>query len=430
MRPARTRGGRLGLLLGLLPLGLGSCSQCVAPSREVPPPEVRPESAYEALFPAYVELCAVSQYRSNTKGVGGIPGHAVMYLKGACKDEEAPWPRLRACRRAAASTSDPEHGAGVSVNRWFRNVNWVAVPGKELFFEGILAAEDGVTEESFAATRRRAIDAGVYRGVELHEPASPSGPWSLEDFVAHHSLGTDFALRFSRTVFCARLPLTTEMLGEVVDFLNDLNREYATGAAEYAWSGYHDNCVHTLRNALAAASVWSPKSVNLIKLRQLFHLAIPANEFATLADLGADGPLEDFDSVFRDDVARDSLLEFGWLPRRHGALLKVLPVHTRNDLFDTTHRQFVLEGPWRRGTTARVRELLLEPRNTQLGVNLEYFRELYERLLGDAERSGAAAIRGDRRRMVRRRYERYLEAQRDDVVEKLARWRGEAALRD
>jgi hypothetical protein len=166
------------------------------------------------------------------------------------------------------------------------------------------------------------------------------------------------------------------MLEEIVDFLNDLNREYATGAADYEWSGYHDNCVHTVRNALAAASIWSPKSVNLIKLRQLFHLAIPANEFASLAHLGAAGPLADFDDVFDDDVARDSLLEFGWLPRRHGALLKILPVHPENDLFDTTYRQLVLEGPFRRGTTSRVRELLLEPHNTRLPANLGFFRDL------------------------------------------------------
>jgi hypothetical protein len=350
-----------------------------------------------------------------------------MYLKGACKDEQAPWPRLRACRTAATSISDPEHGAGVSVNRWFRNVNWVAVPGKQLFFEGLLDTDGGVTQESSEATSRRAIEEGVYRGVELHDLPGAAEAQRLEDFVAHHSLGTDLALRFSRTLFCARLPITREMLAEVIDFLNDLNREYATGAAEYAWSGYHDNCVHTLRNALASASVWSPKPVNLIKLRQLFHLAIPANEFASLADLGASGPLEDFGTVFGDDVARDSLLEFGWLPRRHGALLKVLPVHARNDLFDTTYRQFVLEGPWRRGTTSRVRELLLDPRNTELGPHLDSFRELYDRLLAREAHAEASAIRGDRRRTVRRRYQRYLEAQRADVADKLAQWHSHRA---
>ena len=61
--------------------------------------ERRPDTAYEKLFPYYVELCAASQFRSKLTGEGGIAGHAVMYLKGACKDDDAPYPQLRRCRR-------------------------------------------------------------------------------------------------------------------------------------------------------------------------------------------------------------------------------------------------------------------------------------------------------------------------------------------
>jgi hypothetical protein len=91
--------------------------------------ERRPDPVYDQLFSYYLELCATSQFRSKLKGEGGVAGHAVMYIKGACKDEEAPFPQLRRCRVAATEFDDPEHGAGVSVGRWFRNVNWVAVPG-------------------------------------------------------------------------------------------------------------------------------------------------------------------------------------------------------------------------------------------------------------------------------------------------------------
>jgi hypothetical protein len=45
------------------------------------------------------------------------------------------------------------------------------------------------------------------------------------------------------------------MLDEVIAFLNDKNREYAEGDAHYNWSVWADNCVHTLRNALAAANI-------------------------------------------------------------------------------------------------------------------------------------------------------------------------------
>ena len=91
--------------------------------------ERRPDPVYDQLFPYYVEFCATSQFRSKLKGEGGVAGHAVMYIKGACKDEQAAFPQLRQCRVAATDLHDPEHGAGVSVGRWFQNVNWVAVPG-------------------------------------------------------------------------------------------------------------------------------------------------------------------------------------------------------------------------------------------------------------------------------------------------------------
>src|SRR5271165_2698183 len=65
--------------------------------------ERRPDPVYDQFFPYYVELCATSQFRSKLKGEGGIAGHAVMYIKGACKDEEAPFPQLRRCRVAASA---------------------------------------------------------------------------------------------------------------------------------------------------------------------------------------------------------------------------------------------------------------------------------------------------------------------------------------
>ena len=70
------------------------------------------------------------------------------------------------------------------------------------------------------------------------------------------------------------------------------NREYAEGEADYNWSVWADNCVHTLRNALAAANIWSPLSVRAVKFLQMFNLAVPANEFVNLAELGTRGEHE------------------------------------------------------------------------------------------------------------------------------------------
>ena len=217
--------------------------------------ERRPDPAYDQFFPYYVELCATSQFRSKLKGEGGVAGHAVMYIKGACKDEEAPYPQLRRCHVAATELSDPEHGAGISVGRWFRNINWVATPGYKLFYQGNLNIGEPLTQAHFDATVRDVISKGVYKGVQFHEPPGIAADASLEDFIANEGIGTDLALQFARSAFCARLPITEPMLQEIIAFLNDKNREYAEGDADYNWSVWADNC------ATPCGTPWLPPNL-------------------------------------------------------------------------------------------------------------------------------------------------------------------------
>lgn len=393
---------------------LSSCSDRVL----IPPEKFvhhEPDARYEALFPYYVEICAVTQYRSETLGTGGSPGHAVMYLKGACRDTDAPYPKLRRCTGGGTDPNDPEHGAGISVNRWFRSANWVAFGGRGQFY-GDLDPDETVTLESLRAAAREAVEDGVYRGIELWPWPGETPDSDLVDFATLRSAGTDFALRYARSVLCGRVPVEPEMLDEIIDFLNDLNREFVTGAADYRWSGLSDNCVHTLRNALAAASIWDPISVRGAKLLQLFRLAVPANEALNLAALGTMGPLDSYTEIFRDDAVRNALLEFGWLPARHGALLVTLPVHPTNELFDTTPRLLALQGPLMRHKTRRLVDLLDDARFTELDANLQYFETRYREILDEREvQDTLAAVRGDRYRRVRRRYFSLIEHELTEV---------------
>ena len=88
-----------------------------------------------------------------------------------------------------------------------------------------------------------------------------------------------------------------------------------------------------------------PISVRLTRLLQVFNLAVPANEAIGLAALGTLGPVDSYPRIFRDDPMRNALLEFGWLPTRHGALLISLPVLAENELFDPQPRLLVFQGP-------------------------------------------------------------------------------------
>jgi len=375
-----------------------------------------PEARYEALFPYYVELCAVSQFRSDTKGSGGSPGHAVMYLKGACRDTDAPYPRLRRCPGNVTDPNDPGHGAGISVNRWFRSANWVAFAGRGQFFGEDLGPGQRVTPERLEQAARAAIAAGVFRGIELWPNPSQAEDADRIEFVVRHSAGTDFALRYARSGLCGRVPVEPEMLDEMIHFLNDLNREFATGAVDFVWNGYHDNCVHTLRNALAAASVAEPISVRASKLRQLFHLAIPANEAIRLAALGTKGPIDSFADIFASDPMRNAMLEFGWLPTRHGAMLVSLPVYPDNDVFDPQPRLLVFQGPVTLRTTRQLLKMLDEPRFTELAPNLAHFVQIYRDILAQREQKDVLqSVRGDRYRRARRRYFEVITAAMQDV---------------
>jgi hypothetical protein len=380
--------------------------------------ERRPDVAYERFFPYYVELCAGSQFRAKLTGEGGLAGHAVMYLKGACREDDAPYPQLRRCRVAATSLDDPEHGVGISVNRWFKNVNWVAIPGYHLFFDGNLKAGEPLTRTQFEAVEQQAIDRGLFKGIAFHDYPGAESDTDLHVFFERHSIGTDFALQFARNVFCARLPVTAPMMDQVIAFLNDKNREYAEGEADYNWSVWADNCSHTLRNALAAANIWSPLSVRAIKIRQIFNLAIPANEFVNLAELMTnDDDLDDYRAILDDGPRRDAFHEFRWLPAEPGALLKTLPVHAPNDLYDTTFRLFTLQSPFLMGKTRRAIDLLSDPRFVDLDANLHYFAQKYDAILArrDAEHDTMASVRGTPFRRVGQLFYEYIHKRREEV---------------
>jgi len=412
----RRRLGVAGLLLAVIATGLWASADRLlfAPTEGFTHHE--PDARYEALFPYYVELCAVSQFRSSKLPSGGSPGHAVMYLKGACRDADAPYPKLRRCVGNVTDPTSSEHGAGISVNRWFRNVNWVAFDGRGLFFDGDVRPGETVTWERLAAVASRAVEMGSFRGIELWPYPTQRPGSTMVDFATRHSAGTDFALLYARSALCGRVPVEPEMMDEIIHFLNDLNREFATGAVDYHWNGYHDNCVHTLRNALAAASMGEPISVWASKLRQLFHLAIPANEAINLAALATSGPLDSYSRIFRDDPMRNAMLEFGWLPTRHGAVLVSLPVHQDNQLFDPQPRLLVFQGPVTLRTTRRLLKMLDDPRFTDVEENLAYFDEVYRDILSQRDDKNILdSVRGDRYRRVRRRYFSVIEAEKREV---------------
>ena len=402
--------------MALAPLALLSCvsiGEMLAPTYDMVVIDQRPDPLYEEFSDNYAELCAVSQYRPKRGRAGGIPGHGVMYLKGACLDPDSDYPRLIPCPNNVVDHRDPAHGTGISVNKEFKNINWVGIPGKKLFFHGNLKRGVLLDQQHFDETAAAALP--YFRNVQTHSYET------LEDFVSQESIGTDFALRFGRSLHCTRMPLTAHMMGEVMGFLNDLNAEYFSGDQDYNWDGFHDNCVHTLRNALAAAKIWKPKQIWTIKLRQFFNVAIPANEVVNLAALGTEYPLENFPKIYGDDLKRETLLGEDWLPMGPGVLMKSMSIHLHNDLYDTRYRLMIAQSPFFSRVTRKAGDMLNDARFVELEPNLRYYRERYANILETwSDELKWWEPRSDEYRSVRQYYHHYIEEQLEAVNQYLA----------
>jgi hypothetical protein len=139
--------------------------------------------------------------------------------------------------------------------------------------------------------------------------------------------------------------------------------------------------------------------------------------------LGAEGDIDDYREIQHDGPRRDALHEFHWLPTRHGALLKTLPIHEPNELYDTTFRLFTLQSPFRMGRTQHAIDLLSDDRFVNLGRNLHYFHDKYASILAshDERQEMLASVRGTPYRRVERLFYEYLQAQRAEVDSMLAR---------
>jgi hypothetical protein len=74
-----------------------------------------------------------------------------------------------------------------------------------------------------------------------------------------------------------------------------------------------------------------------------------------------------------------------------------------------------------------VRDLFDEPRNTELEANLLHFQELYRRILAERPADWQAVTEDTADRRARAHYYRHIEAQLEDVTEKLARLRAMGA---
>jgi hypothetical protein len=201
-----------------------------------------------------------------------------------------------------------------------------------------------------------------------------------EDYKYEVSIATDYAISLGRGRYCARVPVTRAQMAAMLEFLNAQNAPYRSGREEFRWSLFQDNCVHLAHNALAAAGVWDEWPTNRAMLFALFDFPVPKNEFVNIVRRTNDPDLLDPVAIYRDPAARQSVLRFGQLPVRPGAIVQSWPPRQPNEVYETELKLVFYDephfGPYRGWLNA----ILADPRYFDLERNLRYFAARYRQL--------------------------------------------------
>jgi hypothetical protein len=345
-----------------------------------PGPDAADEAAYHQAFPYYAELCALSEIRKkpgfDVPLRSGIGGHALLYLNGVRRDRSAGHPRLALCEPGIAAA----RGVGISVNAHYRNANWVAADGPDFLWRGALAPGESLTRAGYARTQERAKALDVLDGVEFHEHFFRGKPAAMapRDYMYEISIGTDYAARFGRDVFRARVPLDHARMAAVVTYLNHLNQPYRDGGRTFDWKLFTNNCCHVAHNALAAAGIWPAWPTGTPAALAAFNFPVPKNEFVDLVLRANDLPVGDPLALYNDLAARRALLESGAPPSGPGALVIAAPAIRDNEVYDIERLKLIFyDNPFWGAYQTRLARILSEPRFTNLHTNMKHFSNLY-----------------------------------------------------
>ncbi len=353
------------------------------------------EAEYAALFPYYVEFCALSEIRKYPGSVvdiegGGPGGHSVLYVNGVCKQRLGGDFALELC----PGDPKPGQGVGLSVNAHYANANWTATEGRDFFFQGDLASGEALTLAAYARTQARAKAQGVLDGIRFHEGVMEDRPAGLSprDYQYEMSIATDYAIGFGRDRYCARIPIDRTRMAGVVRYLNEVNAPYRRGERVFNWDVLRDNCAHLTHNALATVGLWRHWPTDRSLLVAAFDFPVPKNEFVNLMRRTNDLPIADAEALYDDDEVRAALLDKNWLATRPGALAEAERAVPANTMYDTKLRLIFYDEAMFGHYQERFEAIFTDPRYTDLRVNLDYFSALYHHILQAGTPPGDAAF--------------------------------------
>ena len=274
---------------------------------------------------------------------------------------------------------------GISANAHFRNANWVAIPGRDLFFQRP-AARNGpkLDRAAYARTQAAAKRLGLYDAVQFYPEYFADKPAGVRRArleirgLGRHRLRHRFRPR----------PLLRPPAGDpgaqmqrMIDFLNARNAVYRDGHADYQWNVVEDNCSHLTHNALAAAGLWEEWPIDRFVLVAAFDFPVPKNEFINLMRRSNDLPVDDLAAVYEDPAARRMVLAGEGLPTRPGALAEAFPARPDNDLYRTDLRLIFYDEAVTGRYAHRMETIEANPRYHDIQANLHYFDTLADQIV-------------------------------------------------
>lgn len=342
-------------------------------------------AAYEDHFPVYFEYCTGTQWKLQSGEEGGSPGHGFTYIHGLCKDYTSEYPQVIPCSDVSSDLREkyPHTGVGISLDKNFSNVMWVAVPGRDLMLNGNkerkAISNSDVEEHIKTITDLKVFNQVVSKSDKL-KPLTLGTPEYLKT-IALDTLGTDHAVNWARELHCVKIPAPKESLETVAAFLNQSNNQYKTGK-EYVWSKFSNNCVHISMNSSNAMGINKSIKLDQKGLSMLTNMALPANAFLMYADLAVLAKMPS------NRLLSKVLPEKGFYPAQVGSIMEAHEVFPSGDYFKTddlgvlTAPRFLK--PWKLlATPEKYEKKYMTSVNSELRANAEMWAARYESLLKD-----------------------------------------------
>jgi hypothetical protein len=338
---------------------------------------------YASIFPYYIETCAVSAMKKKPgfgfEYRGGSGGHAVVYLNGVCRDPKQSYPTVQMCDDTEPAADE---GVGLSSNGHFSNAAWVATPGRDFFFNGVLRPGEGVTRDSYRRTQAQAKRLGIMNGVRFHEDVFDEMPAGMirGDFMYEASVGSDYGISLARGRYCARLPVSQRQMQHVVTYLNAQNAQYRYGQREFSMTVLTDNCSHFTHNLLAAADLWDRWPTDRFILISALSFPVPKNEFVNEIMRSDTLPLDNPVSLFRDPATRKAVMRDDWLPAGLGVIATATPIRQNNEIYDTDVNLIFYDILGLGSFQEHFDHITDDPLYTDLSDNLHHFAAVYARI--------------------------------------------------